>query len=525
MATINFAIDNPLFALQQEPPSGSAPSPGTVTGGPGGSIANNTITNVNIVPGTITGGVGGNIGAGTVTGGPGGNIAAGTIDNTNLAPGAAAANINAGPAGAINSSQIAGGPFLPLAGGIMTGQIVQSLAPLVGNDLANKTYVDGVLSTPGSIPGTSIVNNSITSTQLAPGAAVGNLTPNSVPGTTIVNNSITNAQIAPGTITSTELAPGAAAGNLTPNSVPGASIVNNSITNAQIAPGTITSTEIAAGTITSGNIQDGTITGTDIAAGTVTNSNLAPGPASTIKGTNSLVAVDDFVIGTGLSLTAGAGPTLSVDASVLGKAGDTQFGVVQFNASGDLKDSGVNTGIAKIRQPAAGSTVTNGGFDNLGNFVSSTVGAIVGVAVPNGTPLTFKNIMLQMPTTAPRSLQIQFATGPGGYIAGSGQPIWDTGATDPPTPFVTPRFLYRNVTTSGFVSLSERVANEPNNLPPSTLVTPAWDNSTATAPSTTGEGFVEVYNIYVNDGVDDAFYRITSCFFIPNSYITVERMG
>ncbi len=79
--------------------------------GPGGSIANGTITNINIAPGTITGGPGGNIGTGTVTGGPGGNIAANTITAGELAPGAAAANINSGPAGSINSSQISGGPF------------------------------------------------------------------------------------------------------------------------------------------------------------------------------------------------------------------------------------------------------------------------------------------------------------------------------------------------------------------------------------------------------------------------------
>ncbi|CCV02120.1 hypothetical protein IIV25_102L [Invertebrate iridovirus 25] len=63
-----------------------------------------------------------------------------------LAPGAAAANINTGPAGAINASQIAGAPFLPLAGGTMTGQIVQPLAPVAANDLANKAYVDAQVS-------------------------------------------------------------------------------------------------------------------------------------------------------------------------------------------------------------------------------------------------------------------------------------------------------------------------------------------------------------------------------------------
>ncbi len=76
----NFKIYNTLQQLEQGSlGGGSGPPPGSVTGGPGGSIANGTITNINIAPGTITGGPGGNIGTGTVTGGPGGNIAANTI--------------------------------------------------------------------------------------------------------------------------------------------------------------------------------------------------------------------------------------------------------------------------------------------------------------------------------------------------------------------------------------------------------------------------------------------------------------
>ncbi|ADO00357.1 hypothetical protein WIV_gp014 [Wiseana iridescent virus] len=73
---------------------------------------------------------------------PGTSITNNSITNTQLAPGAAAANINAGPPGAINASQIAGGPFLPLAGGAMTGAISQPLAPIAVNDLTNKAYVD-----------------------------------------------------------------------------------------------------------------------------------------------------------------------------------------------------------------------------------------------------------------------------------------------------------------------------------------------------------------------------------------------
>ena len=70
----------------------------------------------------IAGGGGGGIGPGTI---PGSAIQAGTITNTQLAPGVAAANINAGPPGSINPSQIAPG-FLPLAGGALTGNLTMS---------------------------------------------------------------------------------------------------------------------------------------------------------------------------------------------------------------------------------------------------------------------------------------------------------------------------------------------------------------------------------------------------------------
>jgi hypothetical protein len=391
-----------------------------------------------------------------------------------------------------------GGGGLPSTGGTMTGninmtvpsKIIQCQAPSGVCDLTNKQYVDNAISTAIAALGAPLL-------PLSGGTMTGAIIQPLAP---INANDLTNKIYVDSKVS-------------TPNSIPGTSITNNSITNAQIANNTITS----------GNIQDGTITGTDIAPATVANSNIVPGPASTIKGTNSLINVDNFVIGTGLILSPGPGPTLSVDATMLGKAGNTQFGVVEFDPSGDLKDNGVNTGIARIKQPAIGQTQLNAGFDLTGNFVASKAGALTGVAVPNGTPFTFQNLIFQMDDISPRSLKIKLVSSgvPTPYIVGGAQPYWDQGIADPPTPFVTGRYIYRNVDTTTFKFLSERTANEPTG---STLVTAPFDTTLAAAPSTTGEGYIEIYNFYINDGIDDCGYRVTSMFFNPNSFIVVERL-
>jgi hypothetical protein len=416
--------------------------------------------------------------------------------------------------------------YLPLAGGAMTGQIVQSLAPVAANDLANKAYVDAQVSTPGTIPGTSIVNNSITNTQLAPGSAADNI--NAGPDGSILPSKISGGPfllLSGGTMSgaiSQPIAPVAAddvtnkayvdSKVSTPNSIPGTSITNNSITNAQIAPGTITTTEIANNTILGSNIAPGTITGANIAPATVANSNIVPGPANTLKGTNSLSNVDDFILGSGLILSAGASPTLSVDPASLVKADDTQFGVVQFDPTGDLRQSAVNSGIGRVKQPNVGVIVINSGFDAAGNFVSSKSGALVGTSVPDASTYTYDNLIFQIPTTGVIALQMKFVTG-SGFVAGGGQPYWETTG---PLQFVTGRKVYRTMDSTTFKYLSERVAGEP--LGNTTVLAP-WDTSTSI-----NGGPTEIFNVFVDDGIDPAAYRITEFYFSPNYFLVIERL-
>ncbi|CCV01772.1 hypothetical protein IIV22_095L [Invertebrate iridescent virus 22] len=424
--------------------------------------------------------------------------------------------------------------FLPLAGGTMSGQIVQPLAPVAANDVANKAYVDATIGAPNSIPGTSITNNSIDNTQLAPGAAAdnvaagpdGSILPSKIQGgllplsgggpmtgaisqpiAPVAANDVTNKAYVDATI-------GA------PNSIPGSSIVNNSITNNQIAAGTITNNEIANNTITGGNIALGTITGANIAPATVANSNIVPGPASTIKGTNSLSNVDDCTIGGGLSLSAGASPTLTLNPATIQKTGDSQFGVMNFDPLGDFKETSATSGIAKLKQPALGVATTNASFDISGNFVSAKAGAISGQIVPNDTEFPYDNLVFKMNSSSPRSLMVRTATPspdptPQGFI-GYGQPYWENPG---PSEFVTGKVILRYLNPTTFKYLSERVVDEPTG---STYVDPAWDASTADPNA--GTGSVEIYAFYLNDGVENGGFRVTCIHFDTDSFICVERL-
>lgn len=94
---------------------------------------------------------------------------------------------------------IASGPSLPLSGGTLTGnltltapaKVIQCQNPAGPCDLVNLQYLNSALGTPGSIPGSSITNNSITNSQLAAGAAAGNI--NSGPDEAITGTKVQKA--------------------------------------------------------------------------------------------------------------------------------------------------------------------------------------------------------------------------------------------------------------------------------------------------------------------------------------------
>jgi Repeat of unknown function (DUF5907) len=97
-----------------------------------------------------------------------------------------------------------------------------------------------------------------------------------------------------------------------------------------------------------------------ISNGAITNAKLANLSAvSQLKGSSSASqSATDISLGAGLSMT---GSTLNVDSSTLNKAGETQFGVVEFDPSGDLIATVANSGIGLVKPLA----ITNAKLANL----------------------------------------------------------------------------------------------------------------------------------------------------------------
>ncbi|ADO00411.1 tail fiber protein [Wiseana iridescent virus] len=162
--------------------------------------------------------------------------------------------------------------FLLLSGGTMSGQIVQSLAPVVANDLVNKAYVDAQVA--------AVVVPDATS---------------SVKGIVQLSGDLSGTAAAP-------------------------VVASLAITNAKLA-------------------------------------NLSA--VSQLKGSSSASsAATDITLGSGLTMTSS---TLSVDSTTLNKAGASQFGVVEFDPTGDLAATTANSGIGVVKPLA----ITNAKLANL----------------------------------------------------------------------------------------------------------------------------------------------------------------
>jgi arginase family enzyme len=327
----------------------------------------------------------------------------------------------------VNTSSLSGS-FLPLTGGTMSGLINQPIAPLNPGDLTNKSYVDG-LTTPdattivkgkvqlaGDLTGTAAMptianlsvstgklgDNAVTNLKLANMSFSSQLKGSGSGGPTIADISLgSNLTMTGSTLdvnTSSlsgsflPLSGGTMSGSINQPIAPTLPnhVTNKSYVDAQIVIGTPDATNLVKGKILLAGDIDPTSTASAplIKLQGITNPKINPGGASTLKGTNSLTNVDDIILGSGLSLSLGAGPTLTVNSSGLSKAGAAQFGVVEFDASGDLNATAINSGIGVVKPLAITNPKINpGGANTLkGTNALTNVDDII---LGSGLSLTF----------------------------------------------------------------------------------------------------------------------------------------
>ncbi|AHL67599.1 YapH protein [Chloriridovirus anopheles1] len=319
--------------------------------------------------------------------------------------------------------------YLPLAGGTMSGQIVQPLAPLNNSDLVNKAYVDAQFALIPSFPlqvsqgGTGVTNITgyVKGTGTTPFTSVSSIPVadvlggvGSVNGIFPVPSNGGNVAVLIGSVTTGKLADIPAQpqpnGNIyvvsgdggnngrtfisdgvdwlevTPNlattdaryvlkagdTMAGNLVVpatfrilltdaptgstdaanKDYVDNAIVAGATPDATTLIKGKVQlAGDLGGvGTTSAAPIISNSaITNTKIAAGPISTLKGTNGGGVVSDITIGSGLTMPAG---TLNVDITSFQTAGNTQFGVVEFDPSGDLTETLANSGIASVKNSA-----------------------------------------------------------------------------------------------------------------------------------------------------------------------------
>ena len=124
----------------------------------------------------------------------------------------------------------------------------------------------------------------------------------------------------------------------------------------------------------------------------ITNAKINPGVNSTLKGTAS-GAVSDITVGTGLSVI---GTTLNVDTTTIPKAGNTGFGLVEFDLSGDLTQTIANSGIAVIGASKVTNAKINPGADST--LKGTVSGAITDISLGAGLSMTGPTLNVLSPS-------------------------------------------------------------------------------------------------------------------------------
>ena len=258
----------------------------------------------------------------------------------------------------------------------------------------------------GSIPGSKIEENTITSKELAPDSVTDvELADNAVDTDAIQDGGVTAEKLADGSVTSDKLAAdsvttdkiadGAVGGDqIADRSIPAVKLVQNTLTADEIAPNAIGASELADNAVdtpaladnavSTPKLQDASVTEPKLADGAVTTNKIADG-AVTVNKLGDGAVTDDKIDGIGLDKlpnasanTVLAGPAAGVAASPtyrklvsadLPVADQINNGAVHAPADGGLDVDGLGAlGISNSVSPATNSVIT---YNSHGLITSS----------------------------------------------------------------------------------------------------------------------------------------------------------
>ena len=157
-------------------------------------------------------------------------------------------------------------------------------------------------------------------------------------------------------------------------------------------------------------VDNGTNSGiANVKAKAITNAKIADMTTTKkIKGSNNTsVVVMDLGVGSGLDIT---GTDLVLNPASAQKAGNTQFGVVEFNSAGDLVDNGTNSGVANVKAKA----ITNAKIADMNAFkkIKGSNDAnltVMDLGVGSGLDITGTDLVLNL-AAAPKADTSVFGT-------------------------------------------------------------------------------------------------------------------